>query len=246
MKAVPLLTDPAPPPLHTAIIMDGNGRWAEARGLSRTLGHKRGAEAVKVAVESAVELGVEYLTLYGFSSENWQRPEEEIKDLMELLRFYLQSEIKFFWQNGVRLRVIGDRERLAPDIVELIEGAEERTASNKKLTLIIALSYGGRQEITAAAQALARDAISGLISVDSIDEFALARSLATHDIPDPDLLIRTSGEQRISNFLLWQLAYTELVFTETLWPDFDYHDLAAAISEFHRRDRRYGSTVTSA
>ncbi len=242
MKAVPLLTDPAPPPLHTAIIMDGNGRWAEARGLSRTLGHKRGAEAVKVAVESAVELGVEYLTLYGFSSENWQRPEEEIKDLMELLRFYLQSEIKFFWQNGVRLRVIGDRERLAPDIVELIEGAEERTASNKKLTLIIALSYGGRMEIAVAARRLARRVAKGVLRPEEIDEQTFAECLFTASIPDPDLLIRTSGEKRISNFLLWQLAYAEFVFVNTLWPDFSKQDFEDAIREYHGRERRYGTT----
>ncbi len=242
MKAVPLLTDPAPPPLHTAIIMDGNGRWAEARGLSRTLGHKRGAEAVKVAVESAVELGVEYLTLYGFSSENWQRPEEEIKDLMGLLRFYLQSEIKFFWQNGVRLRVIGDRERLAPDIVELIEGAEERTASNKKLTLIIALSYGGRMEIAVAARRLARRVAKGVLRPEEIDEQTFAECLFTASIPDPDLLIRTSGEKRISNFLLWQLAYAEFVFVNTLWPDFSKQDFEDAIREYHGRERRYGTT----
>ncbi len=242
MKAVPLLTDPAPPPLHTAIIMDGNGRWAEARGLSRTLGHKRGAEAVKVAVESAVELGVEYLTLYGFSSENWQRPEEEIKDLMELLRFYLQSEIKFFRQNGVRLRVIGDRERLAPDIVELIEGAEERTASNKKLTLIIALSYGGRMEIAVAARRLARRVAKGVLRPEEIDEQTFAECLFTASIPDPDLLIRTSGEKRISNFLLWQLAYAEFVFVNTLWPDFSKQDFEDAIREYHGRERRYGTT----
>jgi undecaprenyl diphosphate synthase len=242
MKAVPLLTDPAPPPLHTAIIMDGNGRWAEARGLSRTLGHKRGAEAVKVAVESAVELGVEYLTLYGFSSENWQRPEEEIKDLMGLLRFYLQSEIKFFRQNGVRLRVIGDRERLAPDIVELIEGAEERTASNKKLTLIIALSYGGRMEIAVAARRLARRVAKGVLRPEEIDEQTFAECLFTASIPDPDLLIRTSGEKRISNFLLWQLAYAEFVFVNTLWPDFSKQDFEDAIREYHGRERRYGTT----
>ena len=156
MKAVPLPTVSNPPPLHTAIIMDGNGRWAEARGLPRTAGHKRGAEAVRTAVASAVELGVEYLTLYGFSSENWRRSQEEVKDLMGLLRYYLQSEIKYLQKNGVRLRVIGDRERLAPDIVDLIENGERRTASNKKLTLIIALSYGGRMEIVMAARRLAR------------------------------------------------------------------------------------------
>ena len=241
MKAVPLLTDPAPPPLHTAIIMDGNGRWAEARGLPRAAGHKRGAEAVKVAVESAVELGVEYLTLYGFSSENWRRPQQEINDLMGLLRFYLQSEIKFLRQNGVRLRVIGDRERLAPDIVELIEDAEKRTASNSKLTLIIALSYGGRMEIVVAARRLARRVAEGVLRPEEIDEQTFAENLFTAGVPDPDLLIRTSGEKRISNFLLWQLAYAEFVFVNTLWPDFSKQDFEDAIREYHSRERRYGT-----
>ena len=241
MKAVPLLSEPAPPPLHTAIIMDGNGRWAEARGLPRTAGHKRGAEAVKTAVESAVELGVEYLTLYGFSSENWGRPPEEINDLMGLLRYYLQSEIKYLQKNGVKLRVIGDRERLAPDIVELIEDGEGRTASNKKLTLIIALSYGGRMEIVVAARRLARRVAEGALGPEEIDEETFASNLFTAGIPDPDLLIRTSGEKRISNFLLWQLAYAEFVFVNTLWPDFSKQDFEDAIREYHGRERRYGT-----
>ena len=241
MKAVPLLSEPAPPPLHTAIIMDGNGRWAEARGLPRTAGHKRGAEAVKTAVESAVELGVEYLTLYGFSSENWGRPPEEINDLMGLLRYYLQSEIKYLQKNGVKLRVIGDRERLAPDIVELIEDGEGRTASNKKLTLIIALSYGGRMEIVVAARRLARRVAEGTLGPEEIDEETFASNLFTAGIPDPDLLIRTSGEKRISNFLLWQLAYAEFVFVNTLWPDFSKQDFEDAIREYHGRERRYGT-----
>ena len=244
MKAVPLLTDSTPPPPHTAIIMDGNGRWAEARGLPRTAGHKRGAEAVKTAVASAVELGVEYLTLYGFSSENWRRSQEEVKDLMGLLRYYLQSEIKYLQKNGVKLRVIGDRERLAPDIVDLIENGERRTASHKRLTLIIALSYGGRMEIVMAARRLARRVEEGALASEEIDEEAFASNLFTAGIPDPDLLIRTSGEKRISNFLLWQLAYAEFVFVNTLWPDFSKQDFESAIREYHGRERRYGTAGT--
>lgn len=244
MKAVPLLTDSTPPPPHTAIIMDGNGRWAEARGLPRMAGHERGAEAVKTAVESAVELGVEYLTLYGFSSENWRRPQEEVNDLMGLLRYYLQSEIKYLQKNGVKLRVIGDRERLAPDIVDLIENGERRTASNKRLTLIIALSYGGRMEIVMAARRLARRVEEGALASEEIDEEAFASNLFTAGIPDPDLLIRTSGEKRISNFLLWQLAYAEFVFVNTLWPDFSKQDFENAIREYHGRERRYGTAGT--
>ncbi len=246
MEALSVRTEEPEVPQHIAIIMDGNGRWAQAKRLPRTAGHRRGADAVRRTVRAACELGISYLTLFGFSSENWKRPEEEIGDLLVLLKLYLRAETAELHKNGVRFRMIGDRSRFSDDIIRLIENAEEATAENSRMTLILALSYGGRQEITAAARALARDAVCGLISPDSIDEIALARNLATHDIPDPDLLIRTSGEQRISNFLLWQLAYTELVFTDTWWPDFDYHDLAAAISEFHRRDRRYGATVSSA
>jgi len=241
MKAVFLPSKPAPPPLHTAIIMDGNGRWAEARGLPRSAGHKRGAEAVKTSVESAIELGVKYLTLFGFSSENWGRPPEEINDLMGLLRYYLQSEIKDLQNNGVKLCVIGDRERLGPGIVELIEDGERRTANNKKLTLIIALSYGGRMEIVMAARCLARRVADGALEPEEIDEKIFASNLFTVDTPDPDLLIRTSGVKRISNFLLWQLAYAEFVFVNTLWPDFSKQDFKDAIREYHGRQRRYGT-----
>ena len=246
MEALSVKSEEPDVPQHVAIIMDGNGRWAQAKRRPRTAGHRRGADAVRRTVRAACELGISYLTLFGFSSENWKRPEEEIGDLLVLLKLFLQAETAELHKNGVRFRMIGDRSRFSGDIIRLIENAEAATADNARMTLVLALSYGGRQEITAAAQALARDAVSGRISVDSIDEYTLARKLATHDIPDPDLLIRTSGEQRISNFLLWQLAYTELVFTETLWPDFDYHDLAAAISEFHRRDRRFGAAVSTA
>ncbi len=230
------------PPLHVAIIMDGNGRWAKARGLPRTIGHQRGADAVRRTVMGAVDLGISHLTLFGFSSENWKRPASEIDDLMALLRFYLRSEIAELDRNGVRIRIIGDRDRLADDIVTLIDDAETRTRGNVHLNLAVALSYGGRSEITRAARRLARAAIAGELAVDDIDEVAFARELLTVDMPDPDLVIRTSGEKRISNFLLWQSAYAELVFMDRLWPDFTKDDLEDAIREFHRRDRRYGAS----
>ena len=229
-------------PTHVAIIMDGNGRWAQHRGLPRTAGHRRGADAARVAVRAAVEQGVRYLTLYGFSSENWKRPADEVEELMGLLRFYLRSEIAELHKEGIRLRVIGDRSRLASDIVSLIEDAERLTAGNDKLTLIVALSYGSRAEIANAARQLAEDAHAGRIRPYEIDEAAMASRLFTAGIPDPDLLIRTSGEQRISNFLLWQAAYAEFVFLDTLWPDFSEDDFVRAIKEYHGRDRRYGAT----
>jgi undecaprenyl diphosphate synthase len=232
------------PPRHVAIIMDGNGRWAKARGLPRTAGHRKGAEAVRRAIEAARDLGIAYQTIFSFSSENWRRPQGEVVDLMQLLRFYLRSEIADLHRNNVRLRIIGDRERLDPDIISLIDKAETLTHDNSGLTLIIALSYGSRQEITAAARNLAREVAAGRLNPDDIDEERFAGCLLTRDIPDPDLLIRTSGEQRISNFLLWQLAYTELVFVETHWPDFTKRDLEDAIREFHRRDRRFGAVGT--
>ncbi|MEK9725718.1 MAG: polyprenyl diphosphate synthase, partial [Rhodospirillaceae bacterium] len=193
-------TETGAPPRHLAIIMDGNGRWAKARGLPRTAGHQHGAEAVRRSIEGAVELGIRYLTLFGFSSENWKRPADEVKDLMGLLRFYLKSEIRKLRREGVRFRVIGDRDRLDADIVALIEEAEGATAANSRLGLVIALSYGSRAEIASAARAIARKAAAGEIAPDAIDEATVANHLYTADIPDPDLLIRTSGEQRISNF----------------------------------------------
>ena len=228
-------------PLHVAIIMDGNGRWAAARGLRRTAGHRRGAEAVKTAAESAVRLGVRYLTLFGFSSENWSRPEWEVSELMGLLRHYLEREVGFLQEHSIRLRVIGNRARLAPDIVRSIDSAEHATAHNGRLTLTIALSYGGRAEICHAARRLAEEAVAGRIDPAQIDETMFADFLYTHDIPDPDLVIRTSGEQRISNFLLWQVAYSELIFLDTLWPDFSRQSFEQAIREFSRRERRYGA-----
>jgi len=231
-----------PPPEHIAIIMDGNGRWAEAQGLPRSVGHQRGASAVKKSVKASIAIGVRYLTLFGFSSENWKRPASEIKDLMGLLRFYLKKEIAELDREGIRFQVIGDRSRLEEDIVTLIEDAETMTAGNSRLTLTIALSYGARAEITAAARQIAEDVAAGTLAIGDIDESAIARRLYTADMPDPDLLIRTSGEERISNFLLWQLAYTELVFTQVLWPEFSGEHLKNAVMEYHERDRRYGVT----
>jgi undecaprenyl diphosphate synthase len=239
------LTSQLPLPRHIAIIMDGNGRWAKARGLPRIAGHRQGAEAVRRTVRAAGELGIPYLTLFGFSSENWKRPLAEIDDLMGLLRHYLRGEIADLHRNGVRLRVIGDRERLASDIVTLIANAEDLTRENVGVNLTIALSYGGRAEIVAAVRALAAKAAAGELPADEIDEAVISRHLFTADIPDPDLLIRTSGEQRISNFLLWQCAYSELVFTKTLWPDFGQGDLEQAITDFGCRERRYGASIGS-
>ncbi|MFP5515311.1 MAG: isoprenyl transferase [Alphaproteobacteria bacterium] len=230
-------------PGHVAIIMDGNGRWAKARGLPRTAGHKKGVDAVRRTVEAARELGIGTLTIFSFSSENWRRPEEEISDLMGLLRFYLRSEVAELHRAGIRLRVIGDRQRLSEDINRLIANAEELTRDNRVMTLVVALSYGSRLEMVHAARRLAEEVAAGRLSPDAIDEDAMSAGLYTADIPDPDLIIRTSGEKRISNFLLWQGAYAELVFVDTLWPDFTKRDLEAAIEEFHRRERRFGATT---
>jgi len=229
------------PPVHVAIIMDGNGRWARARGLPRVAGHRRGAEAARGVVRSAGELGIRYLTLYSFSSENWKRPVEEVDDLMGLLRYYLRSEISELHGNGVRLRVIGDRARLPGDIVKLIEGAEALTSGNSAIDVCVALSYGSRDEIVTAARRLATEAAAGHLDPADIDDRLFANRLYTAGLPDPDLVIRTSGEQRLSNFLMWQAAYAEFVFVETLWPDFAKSDLEAAVREFHRRERRYGA-----
>jgi undecaprenyl diphosphate synthase len=223
--------------------MDGNGRWAKLRGLPRTAGHKRGMDAVRETVRCAAELGISHLTLYGFSSENWKRPVAEIDDLMALLRFYLRKEIAELHANAVRLRVIGDRSRLATDIVRLIEDAEQRTMENLGLNLIIALSYGGRDEIVRAVRLIAADAAALRVDPRAIDETVVRSALLTADVPDPDLVIRTSGEQRLSNFLLWQSAYSELVFDNCLWPDFGRANLLNAVEEYQRRERRYGSAL---
>jgi len=230
-------------PRHVAIIMDGNGRWAKARGMFRTAGHRTGMEAVRRTVESARSLGLPYLTIFGFSAENWGRPIEEVEELMFLLRLYLQSEIADLHKNGVRLRVIGERSKLAPDIVNLIEHGETLTANNTGLHFTVALSYGGRQDVVQAVQKLAEAVKTGRIAPDAIDQQMISDNLWTAELPDPDLVIRTSGEQRISNFFLWQSAYTELVFVDTLWPDFSKADLEHAIREYSRRERRYGAVV---
>jgi len=236
---------PRPVPRHIAIIMDGNGRWARARGLPRIAGHQRGAEAARRAVIAAAELEVPYLTLFGFSSENWKRPSGEIQDLMGLLRHYLRAEVAELHSNAVRLKVIGDLSRFSSDILDLIAHAESLTQNNARITLTMALSYGGRAEIVEAIRTIAQRIACGNITAEAIDEECVARHLFTSGLPDPDLLIRTSGEQRISNFLLWQCAYSELVFTKTLWLDFSKRDLEQAIDEFCGRERRYGASVGS-
>jgi undecaprenyl diphosphate synthase len=223
--------------------MDGNGRWAAARGLPRTMGHKAGIDAVQRTLKAARDLPVSHLTLYSFSSENWRRPVTEIQELMKLLRYYLRSELATLHKENVRIKVIGERKQLPSDIVDLIVNAEELTQANEALTLTLALSYGGRQEITSAARELARAVERGVLQTDAIDEHVLQSFLFTGGMPDPDLIIRTSGEQRISNFLLWQSAYAEFVFMDVLWPDFSGEHLAKAIDEFQTRERRYGDTV---
>jgi undecaprenyl diphosphate synthase len=233
-------------PTHVAVIMDGNGRWASQRGLPRTAGHKQGAEAARRVVKSAAELGIRYITLFGFSSENWNRPESEVQELMKLLRYYLRAETAELHKNGAKLRVIGDREALDTDIVTLIENAEELTAANDEITVIIALNYGGRHDIMQAAQRLAAECVEqGMKPEMAYIEKALPGLLMTAGIPDPDVLIRTSGEQRISNFLLWQCAYAEMVFTPVLWPDFDKKDLEWALAEYAARDWRFGAINAS-
>jgi len=227
-------------PRHVAIIMDGNGRWAKGKGLPRAAGHKQGAEAARKVLRAAGEAGVECLTLYAFSSENWRRSAEEIGDLMGLLRFYLRSEIEALHKEGVRLRIIGDYKAFAPDIVALIEQGLQRTAGNGRMTLAIALNYGSQAELVRAAQRLAARAAAGEIAPDAIDEAAIAAELDTAGLPPLDLLIRTSGEYRLSNFLLWQAAYAELLFVETLWPDFGADQLRAALAAYGARERRFG------
>ena len=242
MNAIQSITSP----FHVAIIMDGNGRWAKGRGLPRTMGHRAGMEAVRRTIRSARELSVSHLTLYSFSSENWSRPSGEINELMRLLRFYLRSELATLHKEGIRVRIIGERKRLPDDVVKMIVHAEDLTQDNKELTLTLALSYGGRQEITAAARGLAKAVERGQLQADAIDEHVLQSFLFTGGMPDPDLVIRTSGEKRISNFLLWQSAYAEFVFMDVLWPDFAGSHLLEAITEYQRRERRYGATVVKA
>lgn len=225
--------------------MDGNGRWAKQRSLPRTAGHHQGVEACKRTIRAAGDIGIKYITLFGFSSENWSRPADEVNELMRLLRMFLRSETADLHRNNVRLQVLGSRRELSGDIVELIENAENLTKNNDALFLNIALNYGGRNELIAAAAAYAKQMMETGIepTYENAEEF-FPQKLMTNGIPDPDILIRTSGEQRISNFLLWQCAYTEFVFTPTLWPDFGRADLDAAIEDFQKRERRFGA-VTS-
>ncbi len=227
-------------PRHVAIIMDGNGRWAQQRGLPRVAGHRAGAEAVRRALQAAADHGVEVLTLYAFSSENWRRSADEVSDLTALMRFYLERELKTLEKEGVRLKLIGDHSAFGPELAERLDRALERTAKNTRLTLVVALNYGSQAEIAAAARDLARRAVDGEIAVDSIDELAISAALQTRDLPDLDLLIRTSGEVRLSNFLLWQAAYAELLFLDVLWPDFDEATFASALEQFAARQRRFG------
>jgi len=227
-------------PRHVAIIMDGNGRWAKARHLPRVAGHRKGAEAVRATIRAAGELGIEVLTLYAFSSENWRRPEEEVSDLKGLLRHYLLAELEELATNGVCLKIIGDYSRFGPELTKLLEDAVMRTAANSDTTLVIALNYGSQDEIVRAARSLAADAANGFISPDAINADAIEARLDTAGLPPPDLVIRTSGERRLSNFLLWQAAYAELLFVDTLWPDFGRDDLFAAVEDYGRRHRRFG------
>lgn len=227
-------------PAHVAIIMDGNGRWAKARGLPRVAGHRAGVEALRNVVRAAPELGISFLTVYAFSSENWSRPQSEVSDLMGLLKLFIRRDLAELHRNGVRVRVIGDRESLQPDIRSLLEEAETLTLANTGLTLVIAFNYGSRDEIVRAARKLADAALRGEIQPHRIEAEDIADALDTAGMPDPDLVIRTSGEQRLSNFLLWQAAYSELVFVPCYWPDFGRDNLAEALRDFAGRERRFG------
>ena len=233
-------TAPAPAPRHIAIIMDGNGRWAKLRSRPRTFGHAEGVEALRRTVEAAGDLGVEYLTVFGFSTENWRRPIEEVNALFDLLRLYVARDLDRLVREGVRVRIIGERNGLQADIASIINDAEARTRHNDKLNLIIAFNYGGQDEIARAARRAAEDAVAGKLAPADINPGTFAKYLDTADMPPPDLLIRTSGELRLSNFMLWQAAYTELVFVDVLWPDFNKDALQSAIAEYQRRARRFG------
>jgi undecaprenyl diphosphate synthase len=231
---------PALPPKHVAIIMDGNGRWANARGLPRTAGHKQGVEALRGAVRTASDLGIQYLTIYSFSAENWSRPRAEVLFLLDLLRRFILQDVAELHRANVRIRIIGNRNDLDTDIIALLEHSERLTKDNTGLTLIVAFNYGSRQEIARAARDIAMAVRSGLLEPDAITPELIGSHLDTVGIPDPDLLIRTSGEQRISNYLLWQCAYTEFVFVSAHWPDFTRETFEQAIAEFRRRERRFG------
>ncbi|MGH6796153.1 MAG: isoprenyl transferase, partial [Methylocella sp.] len=230
-------------PAHVGVIMDGNGRWAARRGLPRIEGHRHGLEALRNTVRAAIDFGLDYLTVYSFSIENWNRPIQEIDELMGLLKRFIRNDLSELHDAGVKVKVIGARANLNADIRALLDEAEERTKANSRLTLIVAFNYGSRQEIAAAARALAEAAAAGLIKASEIDETLLACHLDTAGIPDPDLIIRTSGEQRLSNFLMWQAAYSEFVFLPMHWPDFDRHAFSAALAEFSGRERRFGGVT---
>ena len=230
-------------PRHVAIIMDGNGRWAAQRGLPRVEGHRRGVEALRRTVRAAGEIGIAYLTIFSFSSENWSRPPAEISELMGLLRRFIRNDLAELHRNNVRVRVIGERVDLDPEIGRLLQEAEDLTRANDGLVLVVAFNYGARQEIARAARRAAEDVAAGKIRPEAITAEALALYLDAPDVPDPDLIIRTSGEQRLSNFLMWQAAYSELVFVPIYWPDFDRATLAEAILEFRRRERRFGGLI---
>lgn len=234
------------PPRHVAIIMDGNGRWAKGRGLPRTEGHRRGVDVVRRTVRRAITHGIGYLTLFSFSSENWRRPPDEVSYLMSLLKLFIRRDLADLHASNVRVRVIGHRADLPADIRRLLEDAETLTIQNTGLTLVVAFNYGARQEIVHAARLIAGDVASGKLDSADIDEKLVGRYLYTGDIPDPDLIIRTSGEQRLSNFLLWQSAYAEFVFVPTLWPDFDDAAFDVALSQYCTRERRFGGIVNGA
>lgn len=232
---------PITSPRHVAIIMDGNGRWANARGLPRTAGHRAGVERVREAVRTAAEAGIDYLTLFAFSSENWNRPQQEVSDLMGLLRFFIRRDLAELHRENVCIKVIGCRKTIQPDIRALLNEAEDRTRGNTGITLVIAFNYGARDELVRAVRGIAEAVRAGDMDIASIDEATIAARIDTAGIPDPDLVIRTSGEQRLSNFLLWQAAYSEFVFMPCLWPDFDRAAFLDALAEYARRDRRYGA-----
>lgn len=227
-------------PQHVAIILDGNGRWAKKRGLPRSMGHKEGCVTVEKTVENAARLGIKYLTVYGFSTENWKRSSEEVGALMQLFRYYMVRLLKTAKANNVRVKMLGERSRFDKDIVEGLNKLEEQTKDNTGLTFLIAVNYGGRDEIVRAAKKLMKDAKAGVLSEEDMTEDRFASYLDTAGIPDPDLLIRTSGELRLSNYLLWQLAYTELYVTDCLWPDFNMEELKKAIEAYNSRERRFG------
>ena len=230
-------------PRHVAIIMDGNGRWAAARGLPRVEGHRRGVEALRRTVRAARELGISYLTIFSFSSENWSRPQSEIRDLLGLLRRFIRNDLADLHKSNVRVRIIGERDDLASDIRALLEEAEGLTHDNDGLTLVVAFNYGARQEIARATRRLAIEVAAGRLPPEAITPDLLTQNLDAPDLPDPDVIVRTSGEQRLSNFLLWQAAYSELVFVPTNWPDFDKATLESAIAEYRRRERRFGGLI---